>query len=142
MPRKILICFAGLVWTLAIAEMVRADTLTINLENVHTSEGMIMLQIMASEAEFKDETQPVAAFMQRATEGQMTYRATLPAGTYAIRVMHDTNNNGELDANFIGIPSEPWAFSNNATGNFGPPGWADVKFEVKGDVTQNIRLNK
>ena len=58
-----------------------------------------------------------------------------------ITVMHDRNDNGELDANFVGMPTEPWAFSNNATGSFGPPGWEQVKFAHQGDTVQRIRLN-
>ena len=56
--------------------------------------------------------------------------------------MHDENGNGELDANFVGIPREPWAFSNNARGNFGPPTWEDTKFELNGQATQTIELNQ
>ena len=63
----------------------------------------------------------------------------LPAGEYAIQVMHDRD--GKLDTNFVGIPNEPWAFSNNSTGNMGPRKWADVKFVLSDDVTQSIRLN-
>lgn len=141
MRRKILVSFATMVWLLAIAEMVRADTLSITIENVHKAEGTLMLQILTEE-EFSGNATPTAAFMQRATAGEMLYTATLPKGVYALRVMHDLNDNGELDANFVGIPSEPWAFSNNATGNFGPPSWEDVRFEVDGTVSQSIRLNK
>ena len=72
----------------------------------------------------------------------MSFSLTLPAGSYGARIMHDINDNGELDANFVGIPSEPWGFSNNATGSFGPPKWQDVQFELSGDAEQNIRLNK
>ena len=35
---------------------------------------------------------------------------------------------------------EPYAFSNNAYGNFGPPEWEDVKFALRGSVTQKIQL--
>ena len=37
----------------------------------------------------------------------------LPAGKYAVQVMHDENDNGKLDANFMGIPIEGYGFSNN-----------------------------
>ncbi|MFT7654576.1 MAG: hypothetical protein ACI9ON_002657 [Limisphaerales bacterium] len=112
------------------------------IANVHKGEGSVMVQVASSEAEFKDEAEPVAAIMQRATAGEMSYSITLRAGTYALQIMHDRNGNGELDANFVGSPSEPWAFSNNATGKFGPPSWADVQFEVNGATTQTIQLNK
>ncbi|MEM0939496.1 MAG: DUF2141 domain-containing protein [Bacteroidota bacterium] len=54
----------------------------------------------------------------------------LDKGTYAVSIFQDENDNGELDSNFMGIPSEPYAFSNNAKGKFGPPSFEDCKFEV------------
>ena len=46
--------------------------------------------------------------------------ADMPAGSYAISVFHDLNDNLELDTNFIGIPKEPYSFSGTM-GKFGPP---------------------
>jgi uncharacterized protein (DUF2141 family) len=65
----------------------------------------------------------------------------LPAGTYALRVMHDRNGNQTLDSNLVGMPTEPWGFSNNAAGSFGPPGWDDARFELGDDQRQTITLN-
>ncbi len=62
----------------------------------------------------------------------------LGEGTYAISIFHDENDNGKLDSNFIGIPSEPYAFSNNAKGMFGPPSFDQCKFEVKGGAQKIV----
>jgi uncharacterized protein (DUF2141 family) len=53
---------------------------------------------------------------------------SLAYGNYAIKVFYDENNNGELDTNFLGIPSEDYGYSNNASGWLGPPNWDDAKF--------------
>ena len=37
----------------------------------------------------------------------------LPAGNYAVQVMHDENENNKLDTNFMGMPIEGYGFSNN-----------------------------
>ncbi len=58
-------------------------------------------------------------------------------GEYAIGMIHDENLDGELETNFIGIPKEGFAVSNNATGNFGPPDFADTKFILE---SQNKQL--
>ena len=52
----------------------------------------------------------------------------IPHGEYAIKVFHDENDNGDLDTNFLGIPSEDYGFSNNASGTFGPPSWSAARF--------------
>ncbi|MBX2843192.1 MAG: DUF2141 domain-containing protein [Flammeovirgaceae bacterium] len=57
----------------------------------------------------------------------------LPAGFYVISIFHDVNDNNELDTNFIGIPKEPFGFSNNVLGKFGPPSFSKAKVEVGPD---------
>lgn len=65
----------------------------------------------------------------------------IPAGEYGISLYQDKNENGKLNTNFIGIPSELYAFSNNAKGRFGPAKWEDVKFSFTNkETTQNIKL--
>ena len=53
---------------------------------------------------------------------------SIPFGEYAIKAYHDEDSNGELNTNFLGIPSESYGFSNNARGSFGPPSWDQAKF--------------
>ena len=133
----------ALLWSGAAAANVQADALTVVIENVESAEGTVMLQVMAGESEFGGESRPIVSLMQRAQPGELTFStSSLPAGEYAVRVMHDRNDNGELDSNFVGMPKEPWAFSNNAKGSFGPPGWDQVKFSLDGMATQRIRLNQ
>lgn len=65
----------------------------------------------------------------------------LTEGEYAISMFVDENNNGKLDANALGMPIEPYAFSNDAMGNFGPPSFAQAKFIVgKDNVIHVINL--
>lgn len=52
----------------------------------------------------------------------------IPYGDYAIAVHHDENSNGEVDTNFLGIPTEDMGASNDAKGSFGPPSFDDAKF--------------
>jgi uncharacterized protein (DUF2141 family) len=68
---------------------------------------------------------------------------TLPPGEYAMTVFYDANDNGELDTNFIGIPNEPIALSNNARAKFGPPKYDDAKFTLGSEnLVQQIRMEK
>ncbi|MEN7550332.1 DUF2141 domain-containing protein [Rapidithrix thailandica] len=57
----------------------------------------------------------------------------LPKGTYAVSAIHDINNNGKLDKNFLGIPKEPYGFSNGAQGKFGPPAFEEAKINFRED---------
>jgi uncharacterized protein (DUF2141 family) len=49
-------------------------------------------------------------------------------GVYAIKVYQDKNKNKKLDTNLLGIPTENYGFSNNASGWFGQPSWDKTKF--------------
>lgn len=72
------------------------------------------------------------------TEEVVLYFNDIPSGQYAISIYHDENNNGGLDTNSIGIPSEDYAFSNNAKGMFGPAKYEDAVFSVSGGETLHI----
>lgn len=64
----------------------------------------------------------------------------VPYGEYAVKMFHDENGNGDLDTNFIGIPSEAYGFSNNARA-LGLPAYERVKFPLNSaEVTLNIEI--
>jgi len=122
-----------------------AADLTVKIDNIKKDTGMVMLNVLASEAQMNGKEQSHSSMMlQPSADGVGFTLHDVPAGTWGIQVMHDENGNGELDANMMGIPKEPWAFSNNATGRFGPPKWKDVQFTISAEdseVTQTISLN-
>ncbi len=66
----------------------------------------------------------------------------LEFGEYAFTTFHDVNNNGKLDKNIFGYPTEPFAFSNNVKPGFGPPPYELAKFKIDKAQTliQNIKL--
>ena len=142
MYSKLLLSLGAGLWALLWAFLAQADALTIVVNNIKSDKGAIMLQVMQGESAFNGEAIAIAQLQQKASPPSMTFSTDgLPNGEYAIRVMHDKNDNGKLDSNFVGVPKEPWAFSNNASGKFGPPKWDDAKFVVSGDTIQNIELN-
>jgi uncharacterized protein (DUF2141 family) len=65
----------------------------------------------------------------------------IPAGTYAIAVIQDENLDGKLTKNFLGIPKEPYGFSQNKYGMFGPPKFKDVSFAVENDSNISLKIN-
>ena len=143
---RIVPLFLALVTSAAFAPaLVSAETLTITIADIRESEGLLMIQVANSEKgfEFSEDSAapPPVAISQLAEAGEMTFEVTLPPGIYGARVLHDLNGNGEMDSNFVGMPKEPWAFSNNATGRLGPAKWQDAKFEISGNTAVEIRLN-
>ena len=65
----------------------------------------------------------------------------IPPGTYAMAVIHDENMNGKLDANWLGIPTEGYGFSNDAKGAVGAPSFSAASFLYDGqdiDLTMSL----
>ena len=67
---------------------------------------------------------------------------SLNYGVYAIRVYQDKNKNSKIDTNLLGIPTENYGFSNDASGWFGPPSWDKAKFIFnKPEITIHIDID-
>lgn len=64
----------------------------------------------------------------------------LSPGLYAVSIVHDENENGELDS-FIGIPREGFGFSGNAAPLFGPPSFSQAAIELNtGAAKYHVRM--
>lgn len=61
----------------------------------------------------------------------------IPPGTYALAVIHDENMNGELDTNWLGVPSEGYGFSNDVTASMSAPSFDAASFAYDG---QNLDM--
>lgn len=109
-------------------------TLTIKVDGMEKLEGKLMLRLSDSEGKvLKKFTHPV-------DEKVEVIKLDLAAGTYVLACFHDENDNDKIDKGFTGIPTEKYAFSNNARGIFGPPDLADQAFELKSASTQILHL--
>lgn len=63
----------------------------------------------------------------RGSEATCVFQRIRP-GTYAIVAFHDANGNGDIDKNFLGLPTESWCASRDAPAIFGPPSFGAAKF--------------
>ncbi|OLF75303.1 hypothetical protein AWH62_05645 [Maricaulis sp. W15] len=115
--------------------------LTVHVDGFSEARGAVMMAVFAS-AESWNGGDPVAGSRVEVSGDTVTVSfSSLPAGDYAIRMFHDVDGDGELNVNLMGIPSEPFAFSNNARGNFGPASWQDAVFQlVPGENTHSLDL--
>ena len=98
----------------------------------YTETGGLQVALYDSEAGYKTEKMFGGVQMKAHTKPMRVVFADVPPGTYAIAAFHDKNENEELDANMLGVPTEAYGFSNNARGTFGLPSFEDVSFAVDG----------
>ncbi|MFA4891923.1 DUF2141 domain-containing protein [Brevundimonas sp.] len=99
--------------------------------------GSVMVALYDSEADYEGGA-AVAQAMVPASGPVVARFENLPAGDYAVKAFHDVDGDGQMDTNPFGLPTEPYAFSNNAVGNMGPARWDRARFPVSGETAQTI----
>ena len=117
----------------------------VKVPNIKNSTGNIACGIFESPEGFPDKflvsAQAIIIKKIQKTKVQC-YFSDIQPGTYAIAVIHDENMNGELDTNWIGVPTEGYGFSNTTIDEFGAPAFSAASFTYDGqNIDLTIRLN-
>jgi len=102
--------------------------------------GAVMVALYADEAAYEAGAPSRVARVDVAAGDRAAVFENLPAGAYGMKAFHDVNANGKMDVNPFGMPTEPFAFSNNAVGHMGPAKWERARFDVSGVTAQTIRI--
>ena len=113
--------------------------LTINVSGLKNNTGTLTAELYSSKEKFLKTFYKKGSTAIKSNTASFTF-SDIPKGEYTVMVYHDENNNGKLDKNFIGMPKEPVACSNNAKGFMGPPKYDDAKFTVSVDTKLNIKM--
>lgn len=114
--------------------------LSLTFTGIDAKQGNIMLALF-DEAGWEGGKPIRAGMVGAASEAPSVSISGLPAGRYGVKAFHDVNGNGKMDTNPFGMPTEPYAFSNNAHGQAGPAQWSDASFDVQtGPNQQTITI--
>lgn len=111
--------------------LLNAAQVTVRLGNA-PADGALVFQVYDSADEFADFRDPVQEVVLPATGDGEYVIPDVAAGTIALVVYYDENSNGLMDKNFIGIPRERVAISNNYQPK-GPPSFSRASFELHED---------
>ena len=124
-------------------EDVEAGTLTVVITDLQNDDGEVLLSLSDSRENYEGDSKSYLGFKVKIENGKAKCTINdLPYGEYAIKLYHDENLDGELNSNFLGIPTEDYGFSNNATGTFGPADYDDAKFLFEQtEMAMNISVN-
>jgi len=112
---------------LSMAELSGID---VRVSNISPVEGTVEVSVFDSADSFMREP-----FLQESgkpsKDGTFTVRFFgLPEGEYAVVVVHDANDNGKLDAGFLGFGGEKFGYSNQVRQWFTRPEFEDTKISV------------
>jgi uncharacterized protein (DUF2141 family) len=111
------------------SHLASAADLTIVVDDVKAAGGSLMVALYDSADSFLQKPARASGQPAAASGNQIVFK-DLPEGDYAFALYHDANANGKLDRNLVGIPTEDYAFSNNALGKMGPPNFEMAKFTI------------
>ena len=136
---------AALLLTAAPALAQSADNKVVLTFETGARTGMVMVALYDSARAFdggadSEANRAVARTAISASGRVVATFDNLPAGDYAVKAFHDVNGDGEMNTNPFGMPTEPYAFSNNAVGNMGPARWDRAHFAVSGETAQTISI--
>ena len=127
-----------------IVSIAYAQTGTVNVEisEINAPKGLMSIGLYSDEKGFPDKGKEYKGKDVEVTDQTVAYTfKDVPFGTYAIAIFHDTNSNSKLDKNFLRIPKEGYAFSNNVFGVLGlPPVFKDASFKLAGNKTVKIKI--
>jgi uncharacterized protein (DUF2141 family) len=108
-----------------------ASHLAVPVEGLRSAKGVLQLCLTRDPVYFPDcGKDPERRHLTvEAAAGDILFSA-VPAGRYALSIIHDENANARLDT-FMGIPKEGVGFSRNPRLSFGPPSFRSVEFAVE-----------
>ncbi|MEH2322232.1 MAG: DUF2141 domain-containing protein [Nostoc sp.] len=115
--------------------------LTVEIDGLKNKQGQVCASIFANSKGFPSDG-------DRSLQKQCTKITSTPliitfenlkAGSYAVAVFHDQNNDGTLNRNVFGIPSEGFGFSSNPEIRTRAAKFSEAVFLVAGPNT-DIRI--
>ena len=115
---------------------------TVSLSGLRSTKGLVQVCLTANAQAFPDcRKDPAGRRLTLAANEAGTFHfAALPAGRYAVALLHDENANGRADMTLL-VPREGFGFSRDAAVSFGPPRFGKAAFAVgEEEVTVPIRM--
>lgn len=110
-------------------------SLTVQVSNIKNNRGQIGCSLYARKDGFPSNPDKAAKTMfvkPKAGKASCAFQGVRP-GTYAVSVMHDEDEDGELETSLVGRPKEWWGVSNDVPAErFGPPKYEKATFEYTG----------
>ncbi len=110
--------------------------LTVVVENVDDDSGEVLIGAYDKPTKTFELYERYIGGAVKAHKGSVSIVFEVPVGKYVIVSIHDQNSNRFLDQNFLGLPSEPYAISNEIR----VPNWKKSLLDVDKDMTFKLKL--
>jgi len=109
------------------------EVVTVVVTALASTHSMVRLNFYNSPEKFlKKGQQALRLEVKPEGKAEVKLPVELAPGEWAVALTQDVNDNDKLDKNFLGIPTEPFAFSNNVRPHLAAPTFQECKFTVSG----------
>jgi uncharacterized protein (DUF2141 family) len=119
-----------------------AADLTVEIQGIKPATGHVVIAVYNNAKDFPvpEKRMTFKSVVAENSVTSVTF-ADLEPGRYAVVAYQDENNNGKLDKNLLGVPSEPYGFSNHARGRMGPPSFDAAAVDLSSNMHVSIDLH-
>jgi uncharacterized protein (DUF2141 family) len=108
-----------------------AADLTVFVDDIRNDHGRVYVTLFNSAATWLDGKQSLQDESVPAHPGQISVTFhDVPPGRYGVVVFHDENGNTVMDFDLLGLPTEGFAFSNQARPFLSAPSFDRCAFEM------------
>jgi uncharacterized protein (DUF2141 family) len=118
-------------------------TIIMEMINFKNDTGKVRVSLFKSKDGFPEDYKKALTYINQdiVDKSAKVVFQNIPFGEYAIGFLHDENLDSKLNTNWLGMPKEGIAVSNNVKGLFGPPSYEDARFILNADtLTQVIKI--
>jgi uncharacterized protein (DUF2141 family) len=140
--------------TILLAIPAAAAELRLTINEIRSDSGEILIALYDNVAGFRsaianaatrglmpDSGRLIGTAIRAKRNSQSTVFTQLPPGRYAAIVIHDENDNGRLDKNTWGVPTEGYGFGNDAQGLLSAPSFDAAAITIgDADVSTSISM--
>jgi len=106
--------------------------LRVAVSGIRNDHGHVISALFAGPAGFPNDTATALQVQWaeiRAGQAELIFAGLVP-GSYAVSVMHDENDDGRMNTNWMGMPQEGFGLSGQPRYRFGMPGYREAEIEV------------
>lgn len=146
MFRRVFTCLALAAITLSWAQAFSDDTpiLRVHVDGIRNTKGVLGVAIYSSRKGFPIHFEHVydvqwLEFQDKTGSMDVLFDA-LPPGEYAVSVLHDENNNHQMERSKLGFPEEGVGFSNNQKVVLSAPSFKKCAFPLAAGEEKTLMI--
>jgi len=119
----------------------QAGRITVEVSGIDEIKGHMVIALYNRAEDFPEVGKEYIVIRKKITGKSVIHTfSNIPGGNYAIAVYHDSDDSGEINTNFLGIPQEGYGFSRDAPVIFSAPDFEDASFKLIDHSTVKIQL--